>query len=343
MDKIIITGAAGFIGSNIAGYFCEKGVDIICFVKGNSCIKNLRNLPVKIKHGDITDIKTLKAAFKNIDFIIHTAALAKDWGKYEEFYEVNVNGTLNVLKVSHHNGVKNVIITGSISSYGEENSQEIKNEEYPFNSHYNYFLDKLFPCKMNYYRDTKALATKEAIKYSTKNELNLTIIEPVWVFGEHEFNTGFYEYLKTVKTGIPFFPGSNKNKFHVIYVRDLARAYFLAYKKRLTGINRILVGNKKSEYMNKIYSIFCRELGVKKPLNLPKPLIYPLGFIMEFIYTICSIKHAPMLTRSRINMFYDNIEYSIMKAEKMLSFVNKYTLEEGIKRTVNWYKDNNLI
>jgi nucleoside-diphosphate-sugar epimerase len=343
MNKIIITGAAGFIGSNVAAYFCEKGIDIICIVKKTTSLKNLRNLPVKIIYGDITEIKTLQAAFINIGCVIHIAALARDWGKYEEFYKVNVNGTLNVLNASHHNGVKNVIITGSISNYGEENSQEVKNEECPFNSHYNYFLDELFPCKMNYYRDTKALATKEAIKYSTINEMNLTIIEPVWVFGEHEFNTGFYEYMKAVKKGISFFPGSNKNKFHVIYVRDLARAYFLAYKKKLTGINRILVGNKKTESMNKIYSIFCRELGVKKPINIPKSLIYPLGFIMEFIYTICSIKHAPMLTRGRVNMFYDNIEYSVMKAEKVLSFVNEYTLEEGIKRTVNWYKDNNLI
>lgn len=343
MNKIIITGAAGFIGSNVAGYFCEKGVDIVCIVKKTTNLKNLRNLPVKIIQGDITDIKTLQAAFKNIDYVIHIAAFAKDWGKYEEFYKVNVNGTFNVLKASHHSGAKDVIITGSISSYGEENSQEIKNEEYPYNSHYNYFLDKLFPSRMNYYRDTKALATKEAIKYAIKNKLNLTIIEPVWVFGENEFNTGFYEYIKTVKKGIPFLPGSNKNKFHVIYVRDLARAYFLAYKKRLTGINRIIVGNKNSEFMHKIYSIFCRELGVKKPINLPKPLIYPLGFMMEFIYKIFSIEQAPMLSRSRINMFYDNIEYSVIKAEKMLSFINKYTLEEGIKRTVSWYKKNNLI
>ena len=76
---------------------------------------------------------------------------------------------------------------------------------------------------MNYYRDTKAIGTKEAIKFASENVLNLTILEPTWVYGEKEFNTGFYSYLQTVKTGIPFFLGSKKNMFSVIYAEDLAR------------------------------------------------------------------------------------------------------------------------
>lgn len=342
-NKIIVTGAAGFIGGHVTEYFYRKGVDVTCFVKESSNLNYIKGLPIKIEYGDITNPNRLDTAFRNIDFVIHIAAVAKDWGKYRDFYNINVTGTLNVLKACKLNGIKNLIITGSISSYGEENSNEVKSEESPFNSNYNYFPGKIFPCKMNYYRNTKALATREATRYAEKNELNVTIIEPVWVYGENEFNTGFYEYLKMVNGNIPFFLGSTKNKFHVVYAGDLARAYYLAYQKKLPGVNRMIIGNSEVVAMDTMYSVFCKELGVKKPKNIPKAIVYPIGFLMELACTLCTTKKPPLLTRGRVNMFYDNIEYSTQKAENSLSFSNDYTLEEGIKRTVSWYKKHNLI
>jgi nucleoside-diphosphate-sugar epimerase len=196
---------------------------------------------------------------------------------------------------------------------------------------------------MNYYRDTKAIATKEAIKFAEENDLNLTIIEPVWVYGENEFNTGFYDYISTVKSKVPYILGSKKNKFHVVYVKDLARAFFLAFKKELEGINRIIIGNKNIDYANKIFSTFCNEIDVKKPKNIAKQIIYPVGFLMEFFYTIFLIKKVPFLTRGRVNMFYDNIEYSTQKASELLEFTSEISIKEGIKRTINWYKENSLI
>lgn len=169
------------------------------------------------------------------------SAYARDWGGYGNFYRVNVYGTLNVLKACYKSGINNVIITSSCSVYGEENCSEIKDENSPCNSHYPYFLDKLFPSAMNYYRDSKALAKVKAMEYAKNMKLNLTIIEPVWVFGEREFNTGFYEYLKSAQSKIPFLPGSRKNKFHVIYAKDLAKAYFKAFEKRLDGINSFII------------------------------------------------------------------------------------------------------
>ena len=342
-NRVILTGASGFIGSHIAQYFFEKNVEVACLVRKTSSVEFLKKLPVKIVYGNIRDFNSLKNILKDSDCVVHTAAFAKDWGKYEDFYETNVTGTLNVLRACRNNGINNIIITGSISSYGEENSSEIKNEESPDNPQYNYFLEKIFPSCMNFYRVTKSLATKQAINFAKNNNLNLTVIEPVWVYGEREFSTGFYEYMKTVKTGLPFFPGCKKNKFHVVYARDLARAYYLAFRKGLSGVHKIIVGNKESEYMDTIYSTFCKELGIKKPVNIPKSIVYPIGFLMEFFAQLFNLKSPPLLTRSRVNMFYDNIEYSTKKAQGILLFTNKYTLKEGIKRTVKWYRDNNLI
>ncbi len=343
MSKILLTGATGFIGSHVAELFCEKEERLYCLVRKNADIQYIKDLPVKIVYGDITNIDELKEATKEVSTVIHIAAKAADWGEYDDFYKVNVTGTMNVLTAGYENNVNHIIITGSISSYGEENSNKIKNEDSPYNSHYKYFLDKYFPCGMNFYRDTKALSTQRAIEFAEERNINLTVIEPTWVYGEREFHTGFYQYIKTAKSGIPFMPGSSRNRFHVIYAKDLAKAYYKVYRNKTAGIQRIIAGNEYPEKMEKIWSIFCRELGIKKPYHIPKWIIYPAGFLMEWLFTLFGSKKAPTLTRGRVNMFYDNIEYSTEKAKKVLSFTSKYSLDEGIHNTVQWYKQHNLI
>ena len=343
MTRVMITGATGFIGSHITRSFCKNQVRVGCLIRKSSSITNLKGLPVEFRTGDIRFLEDLTRAFTGYDWVIHNAAKVADWGNYNEFYQTNVTGTINVLTACVQAGIKNILITGSNSVYGEENSPIIKNEESPYNSHYQYFGDRLFPCKLNYYRDTKALAKREALAFAATHELNLTILEPVWVYGERELNTGFYEYLKTASTGIPFLPGGKHNKFHVIYAEDLAKAYFLAYKKQLTGLNCILIGNEHPESMDRIYGLFCSEAGIKKPGNLPKALIYPAALLMELSHTLVGSESPPLLTRGRVNMFYDNLEFSVEKAKRILGFENSYSLEEGIKRTVLWYKEQGLI
>jgi len=343
MNKVMITGATGFIGSHIVRVFCENQVEVGCLVRKGSKITNLEGLEVEFRIGDIRSSGDLTRAFAGYDWVIHNAAKVSDWGDYSDFYQTNVTGTVNVLTACVQAGIKNVLITGSNSVYGEENNLTIKDEVYPYNSHYRYFGDRLFPCKLNYYRDTKALAKKEALAFATRHDLNLTIIEPVWVYGERELNGGFYEYLKTAKMGIPFVPGTKHNKFHVIYAGDLARAYVLAYTKRLAGQSCILIGNEQAESMDRIYGLFCSEAGLKKPGNLPKALSYPAALLMELLYTLVNSSKPPLLTRGRVNMFYDNLELSVEKAERILGFKNSISLEEGIKRTVLWYKEQGLI
>lgn len=187
------------------------------------------------------------------------------------------------------------------------------------------------------------MATKEAVKIASEHNLNLTIPEPVWVYGEGEFSSGFYEYMKSVKDGMFVVPGSKKNKFHVVYSADCARAFFLAYEKKLKGIERILIGNKEPALMRDIFSYFITDAGLKQPLLIPKWIVYPVALILELIHTVVNIKSSPLLSRGRVNMFYDTIEYSVKKAEKLLGFKNRYSLEEGIHRTVRWYKEHNFI
>jgi nucleoside-diphosphate-sugar epimerase len=196
---------------------------------------------------------------------------------------------------------------------------------------------------MNHYRDTKALLTQRACRYADDHKLNLTVLEPAWVYGEREFNTGFHSYLKAVQNGMKYAPGSRDNLFHVIYARDLAQAYLLAYRRRLPGVHRIIAGNPAPAKLHDIHSMFCAAAKLSPPKLLPKWLVYPLGLALELAATLGGRSEPPLLTRSRVNMMYDNIVFSSALARQLLGFEARTPLPEGISNTVTWYKQNGYI
>jgi nucleoside-diphosphate-sugar epimerase len=204
-------------------------------------------------------------------------------------------------------------------------------------------FDQAFPCKLNWYRDTKAAATQLAMRFAQNQGLDLTIIEPAWVYGEREFNTGFFTYVASVRAGLRFMPGSYRNTFHVIYARDLAKAYVLALQKKLPGVERIIVGNPLPESMYKIFALFCTEAGLQPPGLVPKWAAYPPAITLELLSTLFHCPKPPLLTRGRVNMFYDSIGYSTQKARTLLGFSCAYTLEQGIHQTVQWYRNNGYL
>jgi len=339
----MVTGASGFIGGHVTRYLVSRGAEVSCLVRPTSDKSFISDLPVKMQEGDITDLSSLQSAFSGMDVIVHTAARVGDWGSYDSFNRVNVVGTLNVLQAAVDNSIKQVVITGSVSSYGEEDHPALKDESSPYNSHYHYFLDRYLPSAMNHYRDTKALCTQKAIDFAEKNGLNLIVLEPVWVYGENEFSSGFYEYIKTVRSGVSLMPGSHKNTFHVIYAGDLARAYYLAITGDVKGIHRIILGNPSTEKMSRIYQLFCGAAGLKNPILLPEFLTCPVGFILELIYHLLGLKNPPLLTRARVNMFYDSIGYNTAKSYKLLHLDEMIPLDEGIRKTVQWYRENKYL
>jgi nucleoside-diphosphate-sugar epimerase len=344
MNKVIITGASGLVGSHIAELFISKDIRPLCMIRKNSSDKFLRSIGAEIVYGDVTNFDSLSDVFSNgAEFIIHTAAKVGDWGKYDDFYNVNVTGSLNILKAAKLHNIKNVIITGSVSCFGEESSSVIKTEEHPYNSHYEYFLGNIFPSGLNFYRDTKAEACSKAKEFAGSNSINLTVLHPAWIYGEREFHSGFYDYLKTVKSGLHWLPGSKKNKFHTIYVRDLAMIYYLAYTRRLQGINEFNAVSPAADYQYKLFDLFCSKAGYSPLHRLPKAVTYPIGLVTELFYTVFKIKSVPLLSRGRVNTFYDNIEYSSEKLTNELGFNPAYSLEESIGNTIRWYKENRYL
>jgi nucleoside-diphosphate-sugar epimerase len=185
--------------------------------------------------------------------------------------------------------------------------------------------------------------TRQATAFAREHRLSITILEPVWVYGEREFNTGFYSYVKAVQSGANWMPGSVRNLFHVVYARDLANAYVLAARKKLAGIERMIIGDPSPVPMRRVFDLFCEEAGLRPPHRLCRCTAYLAGFGMELYGALTRSTAPPLLTRGRVDMFYDSIQFSTAKAQRVLGFSSSYSIEQGIRKTVEWYKMNHFL
>lgn len=337
--KTFVTGATGFIGSHLVEKLIQAGHKVTAYARKSS---SLEYLPKEVEtiYGDICDYAALKKSLNGFDVVYHNAALVSDWSKKEDFYRINFEGTKNVLSAIKENNIKKLIFTSTAGVLGEEDSKTAKNEDSPYKPRTDYFLSNIFESDLNHYRISKMLAEKETIEFCRKNEISLTIIRPVWVYGPREFGSGPFYFCQAVLNGLPFVPVGKTNRFHVVYVEDLTEAMVLVLDKNLSGINVFLIGNEKPPLAQEYLGLFCKYIGVKLPCALPKIFFKPIGFTLELCYKLFNVNKNPLLTRSRVDMFYCNNIYDVSKAKRELGFVASTPLEQGIEKTVNWWRKN---
>jgi nucleoside-diphosphate-sugar epimerase len=344
--KIFLTGASGFIGSHITEEFANKNYLLKLFLRKESPTKFLngiiRKSNVTKSFGDVIDKKSLEEAMKGCDVIIHNAAKVDDWGSYDDFYNINVKGTRNVLQAAKKNKIQQFILISSNSVIGEEDCKTPKNEKSNYKPKYPYFLENIFPSAMNHYRYTKMLSEKEAINFCSVHNINLIVIRPVWVYGPRELHAGHYYFAKSRLEGNRFFPASKNTLFHTIYVKDLSNIVFQLTNKGLTGINIFNVGSKKVNTLTQFWGEICKKLRRTNPIYLPKWIIYPIGLMMELTYTLFGSKKAPLLTRARVNMGYSNNIYDTKKIHSLIRF-KETKLSDGVSETIKWWRDNGYL
>ncbi|MBF0410012.1 MAG: NAD-dependent epimerase/dehydratase family protein [Candidatus Riflebacteria bacterium] len=338
--KILITGASGFIGSHVVRSF-SKNHDVTALVRPNSDIRFIAKYRAKILRTELESKSDLENIVSEFDLVVHVAAKASDWGDYKDFYQANVVCTLNLVDVLPQK--TGIILISSNAVLGEEDSIERKSEDSIYAPELHYFGESVFPSAMNHYRLSKTIAEQMAIARAEKRGLKLTVIRPVWVYGPREFHAGPYEYCKTVMSGIPCMPGTDKNRFHAIYVEDLAGIVKEVALNQPSGVSIYNAGNPDIPFMNDYWETFCRHLGRTKPFNLPKWLLYPLGIILEFLWMLFKAATPPLFTRARIYMFYANNMYNVDKIKRDFPDIRYTSLENGVKKTVRWWRMNKYL
>lgn len=311
-DRIVVTGGAGFIGSNICEAILNSGASVICLDNlSNGRMENINHLLVNRKFkfikGDIQDFELLLEVFKNADYVIHEAA----WGsvprsiKMPQFYETNnVSGTINVFEAALRCGVKKVVYASSSSVYGDSTILPKKegNEG-----------KVLSP-----YALTKKIDEEYARLYYKLYGLPTIGLRYFNVFGKRQDPNGQYAaviplFVKSCIKGEPvFINGDGSYSRDFTYVENVVEA----------NIKALLLSDEKS-YGEAFNIAYGGRVTINELYNTIAKLLN------------CDIK--PIYREIRAgDIPHSNAD--ITKAKKYFNYNPKYSFDDGIRLAIDWYK-----
>ena len=261
--KVIVTGGAGFIGSHLVDELVNRKYDVIVIDNLiNSKKQNLSKSIKKIKFYkyDIRDLKKIDKLFKNVETVFHLAALADivpSIQSPEEYYSINVTGTLNILELCKKYNIKKFIYSASASCYGISKKFPTT-EEAKISPEYPYAL-------------TKRLGEELVIHWGKVYNLNFTSLRFFNVYGPRSRTTGTYGamfgvFLAQKLANKPFtVVGSGNQKRDFSFVSDTVDA-IIKCSQSIKSKNKIYnVGTEKSVSINKIVSLLKG-----KKIHIPK-------------------------------------------------------------------------
>lgn len=323
MKKVLVTGSTGFIGSHLVDKLVEKGYTVRCLIRRESNTGILKGKNVELAEGDYSDPEKLKKALKDIEIVFHLAAVINGKSR-ETFFNANVSGTENLIKAygdMDQRKTKFVFIS-SIAASGPATGKGLKNENEP---------DK----PVSLYGESKLLAEGIVKKFGGK--IPYVILRPPNVYGPGQKELSIL--IKVIKMRIMPLLGGRNSYSSFSYVDDVVDALVLA------GESDSAVGKTYFISDNKVYT--WRETA-KEIARLLKvyPFVIPISdrilLIAAWKLRLLSgiFKFDPPFSPGDLKSIRKNSwVFDGSKLMNELGFKPKVSMKEGLKRTIDYYKD----
>lgn len=332
MKKIIITGASGFIGSFLVQKALDLGWKVWAGIRKSSSREYLQDNRIKFIDLEFSSVDRLTGQLSDfvekygeIDYIIHNAGVTKCLNR-DDFDKINFKYTANLIEAINAANIslKKFVLMSSLSAYGigdEVNYTPIKADDIP-NPNTAYGESKI--------KAERFLEEKAHFPY--------VIMRPTGVYGPREKD--YFLMLKTVKSGLDVGAGFKNQHLTFIYVKDLVEAVFLALRSPIQNKGYFVADG--DVYTDKEYTALVKKiLGKKYVLSLKVPLsvLKIVSVVSEEISKFT--KKPSTLNRDKYKIMKQrNWECDITPLIKDLGFSPKYTLERGLRESVEWYKQN---
>ncbi len=246
--KIVVTGGAGFIGSNLVDALVEQNYDVHVIDNLSGGTKNDVNPKATLHQKDIRNLKDIKPIFRNAMYVFHLAALPRVQFSIEnpiETHDVNVTGTLNVFIASKEAGVKRVVYSASSSAYGDQSVMPL--------------TEDMIPNPKSPYGLHKYVGEVYAKVWSSVYGLETVSLRYFNVYGPRFNPDGAYalvigKFLKLTKKGKPLtITGDGKQTRDFTHVRDVVRANILAATSDKVGKGEVInIGAGRNQSINRI-------------------------------------------------------------------------------------------
>ncbi len=327
----LVTGATGLLGSHIVEQLRKRDLPVRVLVRKGSEIGWLKTQGVEFAEGDITDRASVERACQGCDFVYHSAAKVGDWGPWEDFQRVTIDGTANTIDAAIKAKVRRFVHVSSVSTYGYHTDPVEVNETYELGF-------GLY--KWAYYSRSKIEAERIVWDRHKKGLIELTVIRPAWIYGERD-RTTIARLYRMVRDGKAKILGEGTNRLNVIYAGSIADCAITAALRADCNGEIFNASNDGAITQQEYFDLIART--IKAPpvtKKVPYKLAYRAGFVLEFIGHMTNSKKPPFITRYAVWLMGRRSYFSCEKARQKLGWKPLVSYEAGVPRTIQWYLDD---
>ncbi len=318
--KILITGGAGFIGSNLCDYFLNNNNQVICLDNFATGYKHniqpfLENKNFQLIEGDIRNFEICKKAVRGVEFVLHQAALGsvpRSIADPMATNEVNISGFLNMLVAARDEQVKRFVYAASSSTYGDSIALPK--------------VEEVIGNPLSPYAITKYVNELYASIFSTTYGLETIGLRYFNVFGKNQDPEGAYAAVipkfvaQLIQHKSPVINGNGE------FSRDFT------YIDNVIQMNEKALLTTKKDAINTVYNTACGE-----QTSLNQLVSYLKEYLSSFDPKISNVE---VLYGSNRTGDIPHSLASIEKAKRLLDYNPQYSVKDGLKKAVAWYWEN---
>lgn len=332
--RCFVTGATGFVGSNLCRELLKRGFSARVLLRENSSKKAIDGLNVELVYGDLLDKNRLENLIRGCDWCFHVAASYHLWMKdYRQMYETNVEGTRNVIQSAINAGCSRIVYTSTVGCIALPkiiNGELVPSDE----------STPVYESQMsNHYKLSKFKAEQVALDFAKKGA-PVVIVNPSAPVGPYD--------VKPTPTGkiivdflnrkIPAYLDTGLNWVHV---QDVAVGHILAAEKGRIG-ERYILGNAEGNLTMKETLELLEELsGVPSPkIKIPYPIALFAAYIDEFIAKFTG--KPPMAPIAGVRMAKYKMFFNPQKAINELG-LPQTPVKQAFADAIKWFKENGYV
>lgn len=319
--NILVTGNLGFIGS----YLCERLIALGYNIIGLDIRENTdSNIDYRCITGDILDKQKVLDGMQSADMVINLAAKHHDFGISErEYFEMNEEGTRNLLECAGELGVKSFIFYSTVAVYGGNISGADETAE----------IAPETPYGKSKWEAERAVA--EWVRGDASRQA--LILRPTAVFGIGSHGN-VHNLIKSINERRFLFIGKGGNIKSIAYVENLVEATVYLMERMKPGMEVYNYVDEPRMTVREMVDIISRYIGVPIPrVKLPLSIAVPISSIFDLLAKVTGYNFP--ITAQRIRKFCTETYFRAGKIREA-GFVPPVTLEEGFRRTIEWYKNN---
>ncbi|MCP4249870.1 MAG: NAD-dependent epimerase/dehydratase family protein [bacterium] len=325
----LVTGGTGLLGSHIVEQLVRRGRPVRALVRPGADVRFLRSQGVELVEGNLTDHESLVRACQGVARVYHAAARVGDWGPWEDFVRVTIDGTRSLIGAASAAGVGRFLHISSISAYGHPDGEGL-------------VLDETAPLgtklhRWSYYSRAKVAAEELIWTAHREGRIVATVIRPSWLYGPRDRAT-MGRLIDSIRRRKAKLIGRGDNRLNVVHAGNVAEGAILAAEADQAIGQAYNCSNDGELTQAEYFNMVARALGEPEVTRrVPYAVVKKAALVFECIGHLFRQKKPPLVTRYSAWLIGRRCFFSCDRAREQLGWQPTVSYAEGIPEAVRDY------